>query len=111
MWIISLVPGPAPIVGLEPVVGIEPVGVEPSRRALKKVVGAQRFELWTSWSRTGWAILNRSSDRADVRVASEYTSLTGQRDAAQRFRWPFDPKATGLPVTHRDIGAYIMWAA
>jgi hypothetical protein len=24
--------------------------------------------------------------------------------------WPFDPKATGLPVTHRDKGAYIMWA-
>jgi hypothetical protein len=24
--------------------------------------------------------------------------------------WPFDPKATGLTVTHRDIGAYIMWA-
>lgn len=24
--------------------------------------------------------------------------------------WPFDPKATGLPVTHRDTDAYIMWA-
>jgi hypothetical protein len=24
--------------------------------------------------------------------------------------WPFDPKATGLPATHRDSGAYIMWA-
>lgn len=24
--------------------------------------------------------------------------------------WPFDPKATGLPATHRDTGAYIMWA-
>jgi hypothetical protein len=24
--------------------------------------------------------------------------------------WPFDPKATGLPVSHRDTGAYIMWA-
>ena len=24
--------------------------------------------------------------------------------------WPFDPKTTGLPVTHRDTGAYIMWA-
>ena len=24
--------------------------------------------------------------------------------------WPFDPKATGLPVTHRDTGSYIMWA-
>ena len=24
--------------------------------------------------------------------------------------WPFDSKATGLPVTHRDTGAYIMWA-
>lgn len=24
--------------------------------------------------------------------------------------WPFDPKATGLPVTHRKSGAYIMWA-
>jgi len=24
--------------------------------------------------------------------------------------WPFDPKATGLPVAHGDTGAYIMWA-
>jgi hypothetical protein len=24
--------------------------------------------------------------------------------------WPFDAKATGLPTTHRDKGAYIMWA-
>jgi hypothetical protein len=24
--------------------------------------------------------------------------------------WPFDPKTTGLPTTHRDYGAYIMWA-
>ena len=24
--------------------------------------------------------------------------------------WPFDPTATGLPVTHRKTGAYIMWA-
>jgi hypothetical protein len=23
--------------------------------------------------------------------------------------WPFDPKATGLPATHKDTGAYIMW--
>jgi hypothetical protein len=25
--------------------------------------------------------------------------------------WRFDPKATGLPSTHRDTGAYIMWAS
>jgi hypothetical protein len=24
--------------------------------------------------------------------------------------WPFDPKVTGLPTTHRPNGAYIMWA-
>jgi hypothetical protein len=24
--------------------------------------------------------------------------------------WPFDPKATGLPTTHRATGSYIMWA-
>jgi hypothetical protein len=24
--------------------------------------------------------------------------------------WPFDPKTTGLPTTHRDHSAYIMWA-
>ncbi len=24
--------------------------------------------------------------------------------------WPFDPKETGLPTTHRATGAYIMWA-
>jgi hypothetical protein len=25
--------------------------------------------------------------------------------------WPFDPKTTGLPTTHKATGAYIMWAA
>jgi hypothetical protein len=24
--------------------------------------------------------------------------------------WPFDPKSTGLPTTHKPSGAYIMWA-
>jgi hypothetical protein len=24
--------------------------------------------------------------------------------------WPFNPTATGLPIKHRDTGAYIMWA-
>jgi len=24
--------------------------------------------------------------------------------------WPFDAKTTGLPTTHRDTGAYIMWS-
>jgi len=24
--------------------------------------------------------------------------------------WPFDPKTTGLPTTHKAMGAYIMWA-
>lgn len=24
--------------------------------------------------------------------------------------WPLDPKATGLPTTHKPTGAYIMWA-
>ena len=24
--------------------------------------------------------------------------------------WPFDPKTTGLPTTHKDTGAYIMWS-
>jgi len=24
--------------------------------------------------------------------------------------WPFDPKATGLPTTHKATGAYVMWA-
>jgi hypothetical protein len=23
--------------------------------------------------------------------------------------WPFDAKIIGLPITHRDAGAYIMW--
>jgi hypothetical protein len=25
--------------------------------------------------------------------------------------WPFEPKTTGLPTTHQDHGAYIMWAS
>ena len=24
--------------------------------------------------------------------------------------WPFDPKTTGLPTTHKQTGAYVMWA-
>jgi len=24
--------------------------------------------------------------------------------------WPFDPKTTGLPTTHKPTGAYVMWA-
>ncbi len=24
--------------------------------------------------------------------------------------WPFDPETTGMPTSHRDHGAYIMWA-
>jgi len=24
--------------------------------------------------------------------------------------WPFDPRTTGLPTTHKPTGAYIMWA-
>jgi len=24
--------------------------------------------------------------------------------------WPFDPKTTGLPTTHKQTGAYIMWS-
>ena len=24
--------------------------------------------------------------------------------------WPFNPKTTGLPTTHKPTGAYIMWA-
>jgi hypothetical protein len=24
--------------------------------------------------------------------------------------WPFDPKTTGLPTTHKPTGTYIMWA-
>jgi len=24
--------------------------------------------------------------------------------------WPFDPKTSGLPTTHKSTGAYIMWA-
>lgn len=24
--------------------------------------------------------------------------------------WPFDPKTSGLPTTHKPTGAYIMWA-
>jgi hypothetical protein len=24
--------------------------------------------------------------------------------------WPFDPKTSGLPITHHPTGAYIMWA-
>jgi hypothetical protein len=32
------------------------------------------------------------------------------RKGAWMIMWPFDPKTTGLPTTHKPSGSYIMWA-
>ena len=40
----------------------------------------------------------------------DQTSLTITVPPHWMIMWPFDAKATGLPTTHRNTGAYIMWA-
>jgi len=41
---------------------------------------------------------------------SDSTSMPIEVGAHWMIMWPFDPKTTGLPTTHRPTGAYIMWA-
>jgi len=41
---------------------------------------------------------------------NDTTSMPIEVGAHWMIMWPFDPKTTGLPITHRDTGAYIMWA-
>jgi hypothetical protein len=38
------------------------------------------------------------------------TSMPIEAGPHWMIMWPFDPKTTGLPTTHRPTGAYIMWA-
>ena len=40
----------------------------------------------------------------------DQTSLTITVPPHWMIMWPFDAKATRLPTTHRNTGAYIMWA-
>jgi hypothetical protein len=40
----------------------------------------------------------------------DMTSMPIEVSPHWMIMWPFDPKATGLPTTHRPTGAYIMWA-
>jgi len=40
----------------------------------------------------------------------DVTSMPIEAGPHWMIMWPFDPKATGLPTTHRPTGAYIMWA-
>lgn len=41
---------------------------------------------------------------------NDMTSMPIEVGPHWMIMWPFDPKATGLPVTHKDTGAYIMFA-
>jgi hypothetical protein len=57
---------------------------------------------------------------ASWRLRRSSTELTSDRHDTTRMpiemaphwmiMWPFDPKNTGLPTTHKATGAYIMWA-
>jgi hypothetical protein len=41
---------------------------------------------------------------------NDTTSMPIEVGAHWMIMWPFDPKTTGLPTTHKPTGAYIMWA-
>lgn len=41
---------------------------------------------------------------------NDTTSTPIEVGAHWMIMWPFDPKTTGLPTTHKPTGAYIMWA-
>lgn len=41
---------------------------------------------------------------------NDKTSPPIQIGAHWMILWPFDPKTSGLPTTHKATGAYIMWA-
>jgi hypothetical protein len=48
----------------------------------------------------------RRSDSAP----NDTTSMPIEVGPHWMIMWPFDPKTTGLPTTHKPTGAYIMWA-
>jgi hypothetical protein len=41
---------------------------------------------------------------------NDMTSMPIEVGPHWMIMWPFDPKTTGLPTTHKATGAYIMWA-
>ncbi|HEY2547998.1 MAG TPA: hypothetical protein VGI46_18140 [Candidatus Acidoferrum sp.] len=41
---------------------------------------------------------------------NDMTSMPIEIGPHWMIMWPFDPKTTGLPTTHKATGAYIMWA-
>jgi hypothetical protein len=41
---------------------------------------------------------------------NDTTRMTIEVGPHWMIMWPFDPKTTGLPTTHKPTGAYIMWA-
>jgi hypothetical protein len=41
---------------------------------------------------------------------NDTTSMPIELGPHWMIMWPFDPKTTGLPTTHKPTGAYIMWA-
>jgi hypothetical protein len=54
-------------------------------------------------------MLAGASQRSDS-DPNDMTSMPIDVGPHWMIMWPFDPKTTGLPTTHRPTGAYIMWA-
>jgi hypothetical protein len=54
-------------------------------------------------------MLAGASQRSDS-DPNDTTSMPIEVGPHWMIMWPFDPKTTGLPTTHKPTGAYIMWA-
>jgi hypothetical protein len=54
-------------------------------------------------------MLAGASQRSDS-DPNDMTSMPIDVGPHWMIMWPFDPKTTGLPTTHKPTGAYIMWA-
>jgi hypothetical protein len=54
-------------------------------------------------------MLAGASQRSDS-DPNDTTSMPVEVGPHWMIMWPFDPKTTGLPTTHKPTGAYIMWA-
>jgi hypothetical protein len=54
-------------------------------------------------------MLSGATQRSDS-DPNDTTSMPIEVGPHWMIMWPFDPKTTGLPTTHKPTGAYIMWA-
>jgi hypothetical protein len=64
------------------------------------------FDQHSSWHHIHAGRLHSGSDSDP----HDMTSIPIEVGPHWMIMWPFDPKTTGLPTTHKPTGAYIMWA-